>query len=316
MGGGLMSVEQTIPVLPLFTDGTVVGLYDGKGYNAWPPVPPGPPLSTGTVTNGAVTFTGLEENHPYFAAAEVGEPPRWQAKRFVPFSRDPDPWHTRGPEGPPGPAGPEGKGILGEEAVETKHLKAFSVTAEKLAPQAVTAGKIANGEVGASAIAETAIGEKHLAAALKTKVNQPTTLITAQGVVEAGLAAGSNYFWLTGGITAAAPGTVNTRIGVFLKPGIKYKAHLFVGGGAVLPGISFTLKLARVLGMEGSTANYSLAGPFTVVGPTAKVTGATRSVEVEAEFEVGSAAFYLLQVVTTEATAASSTTGVFASITN
>lgn len=108
MGRRLMSVEQTIPVLPLFPDGTVVGLYDGKGYNAWPTVPPGPPLSTATVTNGAVTFTGLEENHPYFAAAQVGSPARWQGKRFVPFSANPDAWLMRGETGPIGPTGPQG----------------------------------------------------------------------------------------------------------------------------------------------------------------------------------------------------------------
>lgn len=104
-----MSVEATIPVLPLFPNGTVVGLYDGQGYSEFPRIPPGAPLSTATVAAGAVTFTGLTENHPYFAAAEVGSPAKWQAKRFIPFATDPEPWKTKGPKGDRGERGEQGE---------------------------------------------------------------------------------------------------------------------------------------------------------------------------------------------------------------
>jgi Collagen triple helix repeat (20 copies) len=96
--------EQTLAVLPLFPNGTEVGLYDAEGYSAFGTIPPGPALATEIVVDGAVTFTGLTENHPYFAAAQVGG--SWRAKRFIPDAKDPD--SMKGPEGAQGPKGEPG----------------------------------------------------------------------------------------------------------------------------------------------------------------------------------------------------------------
>lgn len=69
-------------------------------------------------------------------------------------------WLAPGAQGPPGPEGPEGPAFtLGEESVETKHLKALAVTEAKLAAEAVGNGKIAAGAVTAAKIGTNAVEE-------------------------------------------------------------------------------------------------------------------------------------------------------------
>lgn len=64
-----------------FPTGTSVSAYDATGYQTFPGKPPGSAVATAEVVDGSVTFEGLLEKTPYFAAALVaGE---WRAVHFV-----------------------------------------------------------------------------------------------------------------------------------------------------------------------------------------------------------------------------------------
>jgi hypothetical protein len=79
----------TLPNTP-FPEGTSVSAYDARGYASFPAGgPPGSPVVTATVTGGSLTFTGLTDHVPYFAAAKVAE--AWQSKRFTPGEDGPPP---------------------------------------------------------------------------------------------------------------------------------------------------------------------------------------------------------------------------------
>lgn len=100
--------ETTFKTIRVFPDGTSLDLYDAQGYSAFPErIPPGSSLETAVTAGGEVTFTSVEENHPYFAAAQVNG--AWKYIQFTPFAKNPAPWEKRiGPEGPAGPAGVKG----------------------------------------------------------------------------------------------------------------------------------------------------------------------------------------------------------------
>lgn len=88
--------EQTLPVAPTFPDGTEVELYDAEGWSSFPSSggPPGSPLQTKTVEGGSVTFTELEANHPYFAAAKIGG--AWRYISFIHDAENPADWYGSG----------------------------------------------------------------------------------------------------------------------------------------------------------------------------------------------------------------------------
>ena len=69
-------------VTQLFPDGTEVHAYDASGYDSFPTGgPPGSAVATATVTASTLKFEGLEEDKPYFAAAQVGG--EWRSTKFV-----------------------------------------------------------------------------------------------------------------------------------------------------------------------------------------------------------------------------------------
>jgi hypothetical protein len=66
---------------PLFPDGAVVGVYNAQGYDAFPSWgPPGSAVTTATVEHYGLSFSGLEDEKPYFAALEVDGV--WRSIRF------------------------------------------------------------------------------------------------------------------------------------------------------------------------------------------------------------------------------------------
>lgn len=80
--------EATIQAASRFPNGTTVSVYNALGASGFPqggPAGLGGAVTTGEVSENQVTFTGLEEDVPYFAAAEVnGE---WRAVSFKITSR-------------------------------------------------------------------------------------------------------------------------------------------------------------------------------------------------------------------------------------
>ena len=64
-----------------FPDGTTVGAYDATGYATFPSSgAPGSAVDEAAASGGSVTFEGLSEGVPYYAAAQVGGV--WQSVRF------------------------------------------------------------------------------------------------------------------------------------------------------------------------------------------------------------------------------------------
>jgi hypothetical protein len=103
-----------------YPDGTTVYAYDATGYPSGFPSnnPPGTPVAETEASEGTIEFTGLEDNVPYMAAAQVGG--KWVYRRFIQNASDPDYLHpAAGPQGPTGAEGPRGergeKGDTGDE---------------------------------------------------------------------------------------------------------------------------------------------------------------------------------------------------------
>lgn len=70
--------------------GTSVSAYSAQGYSTFPAGgPPGNPVATASVSGTTLTFTGLTNHTPYFAAAQVGGV--WVNRRFQPGENGPPP---------------------------------------------------------------------------------------------------------------------------------------------------------------------------------------------------------------------------------
>lgn len=78
----------TLPNMP-FPEGTEASVYDARGYASAPVTPPGSPVTSATVTDGSLTFTGLTNHVPYFAFALVEG--MWRSQRFTPGENGPPP---------------------------------------------------------------------------------------------------------------------------------------------------------------------------------------------------------------------------------
>lgn len=274
--------ETTISVLRVFPDGTVVGLYDAEGYSEFPPIPPGHILSSATVTGGELTFSGLEENHPYFAAAQVSG--AWRNVRFVPFAQNPVPWEKR--IGPPGPQGEKGdKGDQGNPGTD-------GADGEK----GDTGEKGEKGEKGATGPAGLTAGP-----------------FMAAGVLGAAASVAVRYFPAANGIFKEGNGGLEAPpVMCYLKAGVKYSAHALFGSGSTPCGRFVVVRVSRVISLTAGTFSYEL--PPVLLLQSVTLNAANTLSEKGAEFEVPVSGWYRPEIENSGATAAGSQTSVFLSI--
>lgn len=299
---------------PTFPAGTVVGLYPGLVPDAGVPRPVGEPIATATVSAeesldfGTIAVT----QRTYWAAAQVEE--LWRSIQVTVKAGETPSVIAMGERGTKGDKGDTGGAILGEEQVETKHLKAGAVVNSKIGVKAVGAENLNDEAVSTAKIAASAVTEVKLAAAASAKLvtADSINLITASGLLGAAAAAGTYEF--INHAVKAAPAMSAERLNapfVFLHAGIKYKAHAVVLNGTVAPKVAFSIAVARVKAVPAGAISFEAAQTLFT---TAKQEGPELAVEKEGEFEVGASGLYLLQVITTEATAASSSTGLVVGI--
>lgn len=170
-----------------------------------------------------------------------------------------------------------------------------------------------NGAMVPSIIKES-LAEDRLAAAITKKLNYQSAPFAADGFLTGGVAAGTRPFGTTATALETGNGTIQIpKAMVWLTKGVKYNLHAQFALGTP-PAIAFSIVVQRINGVSALT--YTTATAQTVLPTTNKFSSGNviENREPAEEWEVATSGWYQVALVNTEATAASSLTGVAVTI--